>query len=203
MTFEDICTVIAAVLHPQLAPVALGGRQKPDTRPPSTAPALDSAAGPSNTASAKAEAHPLNGPGSTSQPSFLPELPDIYADIYATREAEWTRVVSELMEIREWGADPLLHALNDARLQRDMAEENISNLLALGREFSPRPYGFSALARAAGLSEYLVKKGYGAEHIACIQSITGLEPSQQSHKLDSSSAVEAELRSALPTSDAP
>ncbi|MFE6946494.1 hypothetical protein [Streptomyces chartreusis] len=155
MAVTDTCEVIVAVLHPHLVPAATG------IRPPATAltPAdFDDAA-------------------ASSADSADDDLPDAYTTIHAAQRAEWTRFVGELNSVREWGEDPLLSALDAARRRRDQIDEDIRLLITLGREYiGPRPYDYATLARAAGLTQYLVRKAYTADDIACIRQITGLGP---------------------------
>ncbi|MFE0062654.1 glycosyltransferase family 4 protein [Streptomyces sp. NPDC059003] len=156
MPITDICQAIAAVLHPELAYTAT-------TQPPSPGP-QDPPAGPQAPAADPAPA-PDGSPG------------EAYAALRAEQLQQWQQVVGELRQIRAWGEDPLLHALETAHRRRTQLEEDIRLLITLGREFvSPRPYDVSALARAAGMTQYLAKKAYGAEEIACIRQVTGLDP---------------------------
>ncbi|MGW1362942.1 hypothetical protein ACWCQP_36740 [Streptomyces chartreusis] len=157
MTVTDICQVIAAVMHPQLVPAVTG------IRPPATA--ITRPAGADETTPPDSDDAAGN------------DLPDAYTAIITTHRAEWDRIVGELITVQAWGQDPLLHALEASRRRRDQIDEDIRLLLAVGREFvSPRPYDYSTLARASGLTQYLVKKAYTADDITCIHQITGLNP---------------------------
>jgi len=157
MPITDICEAIAAVLHPQLAPIATGPHPP---RPDSAAPS---------------DGTPTAEPDSTELHPLAP--PDPYTTIYASQFDQWAQIVGELNELRGWGEDPLLHVLDVARRRRAQLDEDIRLLLALGREFvTPKPYEFSSLARAAGLTQYLVRKAYGPEDIECVRQVTKLEP---------------------------
>ncbi|MFI1176720.1 hypothetical protein [Streptomyces melanogenes] len=128
MPIDDPCKAIAAVLYPQLVPAVT------TTKPRPVGPTQHAGAGPEMTPPGLAVV------GGTVQG---PEEPDIscgppgpYAEIYASQVARWQRIVGELDEVRDWGADPLLHALDAARRRRAEAEEDIRLLITLGREFT-------------------------------------------------------------------
>ncbi|MFF1482129.1 hypothetical protein ACFVYD_32025 [Streptomyces sp. NPDC058301] len=167
--YNDPCGAIAAVLYPQLVP-ALTATEPLPARCPQHAGANDEMT-PPGLAVVADPVQDVEPPDSSCGPS------DPYAEIYASQVAQWKRIVGELHEVRDWGADPLLHALDAARRRRAEAEEDICLLITLGREFTaPRPYDVSALARASGMSEYLVRRCYSGQDIESVQQITGLAP---------------------------
>lgn len=156
MAVTDICEVIAAVLHPHLKPAATG------VHPLATMPT------PVDSADDAATATPDSADDA---------LPDAYSAIHAAQRAEWTRIVGELRAVREWGEDPLLTALDAARRRRNQIDEDIRLLITLGREYiTPRPYDYATLARASGLTQYLVRRAYSTDDIDCIRHVTGLTP---------------------------
>ncbi|MGW1365420.1 hypothetical protein ACWCQP_50015 [Streptomyces chartreusis] len=157
MPVTDLCDVIAAVLYPQLVPAVTG------IRPPATA---------LTPADRSDDPTPP-----TSDDAARGDLADAYTAITTAQKAEWDGVVGELRAVRAWGQDPLLHALEASRRRRDHIDEDIRLLLVVGREFiGPRPYDYATLARASGLTQYLVRKAYGTDDIECIRHITGLTP---------------------------
>ncbi|QKZ24287.1 hypothetical protein [Streptomyces chartreusis] len=161
MPVTDLCEVIVAVLYPHLVPAVTG------IRPAATA------------------LIPVSGAGGLTSPASEDaagdDLPDAYAAITSAQRAQWDRIVGELTAVRAWGEDPLLHALEASCRRRDEIDEDIRLLITLGREFvSPRPYDYATLARASGLTQYLVRKAYGAQDIECIRHVTGLNPRKAS-----------------------
>ncbi|MFD9484111.1 hypothetical protein [Streptomyces sp. NPDC059991] len=169
MPIDDPCKAIAAVLYPQLLPAITTTEPRP-ADPPQHAGASPEMTPPS----LAAVGDPIQAPA---PPDTSCGPPDPYAEIYASQVAQWQRIVGELHQVRDWGADPLLHALDAARRRRAEAEEDIRLLITLGREFTgPRPYDCCALARASGLSDYLVRRCYGEQDIESVRQITGLKP---------------------------
>lgn len=155
MPVTDLCEAIAAVLYPQL--VLAAGVHTPTSALPVVESLGDAAPPPADAA--------------------RDELPDAYTAIHTAQQAEWFRIVGELTAVRDWGEDPLLHALDAARRRRDQIDEDIKLLITLAREFvGPRPYDFSTLARTSGLTQYLVRRVSTPDDVECIHQVTGLVP---------------------------
>jgi hypothetical protein len=75
------------------------------------------------------------------------------------------------------GADPLLLALEDLKVQKEAIDAQIRHLLAYGREFhGSRPYGLEELARAAGYSFSGVRTAYSETEIRQVATQIGREP---------------------------
>ncbi|GAA2531752.1 hypothetical protein [Pilimelia columellifera] len=73
--------------------------------------------------------------------------------------------------------DPLISALAQARRAKELAEQEIRELLAYGREFvQPRPYTLSDLAAATGMSISGVRTAYGHRDVAQVADATGAKP---------------------------
>jgi hypothetical protein len=66
--------------------------------------------------------------------------------------------------------DPVLAAIEEARIRRDQADHEIRVLIAYARELiRPRPYRLTDLATAAGMSVSGVRTAYAREHIEIAQ----------------------------------
>jgi len=73
--------------------------------------------------------------------------------------------------------DPVLAAIEEARIRRDHADHEIRVLIAYAREFTrPRPYRLTDLATAAGMSVSGVRTAYTREHIEAAQRRGGDTP---------------------------
>ncbi|MFD0855403.1 hypothetical protein ACFQ07_24390, partial [Actinomadura adrarensis] len=98
--------------------------------------------------------HPLPKPGG------VPE--EVYSDMCWEVDSRRKETVTALENA--WDAvdaEPLLHAIGDARARKERAEEEIRLLVAYGREFTrPRPYTLADLAEAAGMSISGVRTAY-------------------------------------------
>ncbi|MFF3787140.1 hypothetical protein [Streptomyces sp. NPDC001933] len=158
MPITDICEAIAAVLYPQLQPAATAAESDTDA---------------------------VDTPSRAADQQAREDGSDAYTAIQAHQTEEWSRIVGDLTAVRGWGEDPLLHALDTARRRREQVDADVRLLIAFGREFiSPRPYEYSALARASGLTQYLVRKAYTSDDVDCIHHITGLEPRKPTADLE-------------------
>jgi hypothetical protein len=72
--------------------------------------------------------------------------------------------------------DPLLAALDAARIRKEEADQQIRLLLAYARELAaPRPYRLADLAKASGISISGVRTAYDASHTSHV--IEALTPS--------------------------
>ena len=66
--------------------------------------------------------------------------------------------------------DPVLTAIEEARVRRDQADHDLRVLIAYAREFiRPRPYRLTDLAAAAGMSVSGVRTAYTRVHIEAAQ----------------------------------
>lgn len=112
----------------------------------------------------------------------IPPLPDPEAEdhdaLFDQRELageDQERAAKQLRLSWEHGdQDPLIYALADARRSKELAEQQIRELLAYGREFvQPRPYTLGDLAGAAGMSISGVRTAYGHRDVDAVASATG------------------------------
>ncbi|GAA2165092.1 hypothetical protein [Actinomadura napierensis] len=112
--------------------------------------------------------HPMPAPG-----SVQPE--EAFSDACEAVDARRKKTIAELEAA--WDAvdaEPLLHALTDARIRKEQAEEEIRCLLAYGREFTrPRPYTLESLAAAAGMSISGVRTAYDQDQVAVVTHSIG------------------------------
>jgi hypothetical protein len=74
-------------------------------------------------------------------------------------------------------ADALLVALAQARRRHRLAQAQLRQLLAYGREFArPRPYRLADLAGAAGMSVSGVRTAYSSADVAVVAQRIGRSP---------------------------
>jgi AraC-like DNA-binding protein len=79
--------------------------------------------------------------------------------------------------------DPVLAAIEQARIRRDQADRDIRILLAYAREFTrPRPYRLIDLAQAAGMSISGVRVAYTRQHVEEARRLLQMADSHQAVK---------------------
>lgn len=115
----------------------------------------------------------------------IPPLPDRDAEdhdaLFDQRElvGEDQEQAAEQLRVswEEGEQDPLIYALAVARRAKELAEQQIRELLAYGREFvQPRPYTLGDLAAAAGMSISGVRTAYGHSDVDAVAEATGAKP---------------------------
>ncbi|MGW8955775.1 hypothetical protein [Streptomyces sp. NPDC055709] len=120
---------------------------------------------------------PLPAPGSVTPPDLYLDACE-QAERLRTEEAENLQAASEGLD-----ADPLLLALQDARVRKAVADAEIRRLLAYGREFhGARPYHLESLSDASGMTISGIRTAYGKGEIRQVEHTIGREPNRRTAK---------------------
>jgi hypothetical protein len=72
--------------------------------------------------------------------------------------------------------DPLILAIQEARVRRQAADTEIRRLIAYGRKFVPRPYQLHVLAAASGMTTSGIRTAYTHDTVADVAREVGRQP---------------------------